>query len=167
MDREKQLKSKISRLTKQIGQAKKQHDFNEIENLRKRRGTFTRQLIEEFGLGFCIKNGKTVFLPLAELEEHYSDPDVKARVGIANVTNDLLQSRDMLQARKMEFLSKTAEEVRDLLVKELDNEVVNIERIITDINANIGNDPVDFKKIDEKRKTGDDFLDGIDLDSLK
>lgn len=166
-ERERELKSAIRRLTKRIGEARKASDFNEVENLRKQRGSFAKQLMEEYDQGFRIIDGKTEFLPLDEALEYYQQADVRKKVGVANATNDLLQARERLQKRLMRIEEMTAEEVKEATLKDIEREISKVEGIIEDINEQVGNPPVDFDKIDKQKLTDDDLLDGIDMSSLE
>jgi hypothetical protein len=162
--REKDLKKAIRRATKNIGIATRAHDFNEVENLRKLRGTFAKQLMEEFEQGYYIDEGKTKFLPLDELEEHYQDKDVRKAVGVASATNDLFQARDHVRRRIKHVTGLNAEDVKTQVLLELDEEMGKIEKIINDINED---KTFDFDEIDKKRKANDDLLDGFDMSTLE
>jgi hypothetical protein len=166
MDREKELKKAIRRLTKRIGEARKASDFNEVENLRLQRGSFVKQLIDEFEQGFRVVNGKTEFLPLEDAIEHFRDPKVRRKVGVANATNDLLQARVQLQKRLQRLDEMDADKVKEELLGQVEREITKVERVIADINEQVGNEPIDFDEIDKKRLGDDDYLDGIDMSSL-
>jgi hypothetical protein len=164
--RKKELQHNIRHLTKEIGRAKKANDFNEVENLRVRRGKFCKQLAEEFGEGYIIEDGKTVFKSLEEIHVHYEDPEKKKNVILADAANNVCQQRKYFKTRQLKLMGLTPEEVKDLVLKEIASSLTELETIANQIKKQLGEPVVDWTKVDEQQKEEDDFLKGIDPSSL-
>jgi hypothetical protein len=163
-DKQKHYRIQIRRLTKQIGLALKTHDHNEVSNLRDQRGMFIKALIEEFDQYFILKDGRSHFVTLAEAKEHYQDPENRQAIAVARAVSDMYQGREYCRKRCGEFEAMEAEELKKIVLSELQNQIARMEQTMNELLKDIGKAPIDFKEADASRDV--DFLDGIDLSSL-
>lgn len=165
-ERKKELRHNIRRLTAKIGEAKKANDFNEIENLRIQRGKFIKQLVEEFGEGMIVEDGKTVFKTLEEVHVHYEDPAKRQKVMFADAVTNICQQRRFMKLRQSKMIAMDGEEVKKWMLQEIEIQLKELEIIANKVKKQIGELPIDWAQIDAKQKEDDDFLSGIDASSL-
>lgn len=165
-DREKELKKRIRTLTKRIGEAGRSGDHNEVENLRQQRSNFIGQLIDEFDLYYWIVDGKSKFGTQEEVNEHYEEPENRKKLAIAGALTDLFQGRAILKRRFDQFGKLDAEEAKQLVLSEIADQLLRVEKTIHDFEEESDKEKTDFNQLDENQDDGDDFLDGIDLTSL-
>jgi len=160
------IQKQIRRLTKKIGIAKNNHDYNEIANLRIQRDQFLKQLIEEYQLAYIIVDGKTKFVSLEEAEQHYENPEVRKQIALTDAINQVCQEREKIISKLNTFKDMAPEQVKETCVKGLSIELDNIENFANGLAKEIGKKPFDWKEIDKKKKEGYNFLEGIDISSL-
>jgi hypothetical protein len=166
-ERKNQLKKRIRQLTKEIGQAKTAHERMELSNLRKQRDGFLTQLADEFDTYFWVVDGQSHFGSKEEMFVHYQDPNERKKVRGAGIVSDLFAGRNLVKERKEKFEKMSDEEIRELVLQELDGEVSRLEKAINDIQTEINEPPVDFEQVDKNRQSTKNHLDGIDLSSLE
>ena len=162
--RKEELRKRVRHFTKRIGQALKVNDHNEVSNLREQRGVFVTALIEEFDEYFFLKNNKSCFGSLDEAKEHYEDPDNRKSVAAAKAISEMYQGREFLRKRCKAFDSMSGEELKIQVIDEIKEQMIRMENMINQLLDEVGKAPIDFVQADEDKQ--DDFLDGIDLDSL-
>lgn len=165
-ERKKELRRSIRRLTAKIGEAKKANDFNEIENLRIQRSKFFKQLVEEFGEGMIVENGKTVFKSIEEIHVHYEDPAQRQKVMYADAATAICQQRRHMKMRETKMMGLSGEEVKKWMLDEVASALKELETMANKVKAQIGEPPIDWAQVDAKQKADDDFLSGIDTSSL-
>ena len=163
--REQSLKKNIRRLTKEIGVARKSHDYNQVTNARAQRAAFIKQLMEEYQVFFWIEGGKSIFGTQEEAETHYSNPEEKKKVAVARAVAELFQGRDYLKKRMKGFEEMAPDKLKEEVLKEIGDQTKRVEGNIHELQEAVGETKMDFVEVD-KVKDGDDFLDGIDMSSL-
>lgn len=165
-EREKELRKRIRRLTKQIGEAIKNHDHNEVENLRMQRSNFIGQLIDEYEVYYWVENGQSKFGTQEEAYEHYEQPENQKKLAVASAITDLFQGRTILKKRFDKFAQMNGDDVKELILGEVANQIVRVEKTIHEFEEESGMVETDFEELDKKQGEDDDFLDGIDISSL-
>lgn len=158
------LQKMCRKLTKQIGEALKTNDYNGVAHLRERRAKFSQQLIDEFDMYFYISDGKSTFGGLEDAQEHYAIPENRRAVAHAEALIEMFQGRDLLKTRLDTYGAMSADELKAATIKDLSDNLQRVEDGINDLRGQHGKPALDFNEVDAKK---DDFLDGIDLDSLK
>lgn len=161
-----ELQKRIRSLTKQIGVARREHQREELSNLRAQREAFARQLIEEYETFYIIKDGRTQFVNREEMEEHYSDPDERKKVKGAGMVQAMFQQRQTYKKRLDWALSATDEEIRKYVIEAYKKETDKFEEWIHNLQEEIGEEKMDFALIDERNEEADKLLEGIDFASL-
>lgn len=163
-DKQKHYRIQVRRLTKQIGQALKTHDHNEVSNLRTQRGVFINALIEEFDQYFILKDGKSHFVTLEDATEYDEDPQNRQSVAVARAVSEMYQGREFCRKRCGEFDAMTGEELKKVVTSEINGQIARMEKTMNELLKGIGKPPIDFKEADASKDV--DFLDGIDMSSL-
>jgi len=166
-ERQEFLRKQVRRLTKSLGQALRNNDHKDADNIRQQRAEFASQLADECDEYFTIdENGRSHFVSIEEAKEHYSNPETKRRVGIANTISEMFQGRDHVRSQMTKFEGMSADRVKEHVLGELENQISRMEKIMNALRKEVGKDPIDFKAEDDKKDENSSFLDGIDFDSL-
>ena len=166
-ERKNELRANIKRLTSNIGKAKKANDFNEVDNLRQQRSAFAKQLADECDEMFIITpEGKTDFLPLEEAFEYYQKPEIQQQVGYNNALTQICQQRVYLKRRYLKLNEMLAEDVKVLMLQEIQKSMDEFKRISEEICKKLNRAPIDWEAIDINSEEEAKFMKGFDINSL-
>lgn len=166
VNKERQLKQNIRRLTKSIGEARTAHQRDEVSNFRAQRESFARQLAEEYEQYYVIRDGRTKFVSQQEAYEHYQEPENRKRIRGAGAVQQLFGQRQWFYKTLQEYAAMTDAELREKVELTLCTEMEQREKFIHEIQKEIGEEPIDFTVVDTRADESAELLQGIDFSSL-